>query len=280
MKSWSGFYLSERFSNLDYSVRGRAVNLYLNGDYRGVYFLCDQIEETRLGLETPNALLAGQSDYPFLVNISLDNDRFATGANDLFYVSDFFMGESFGYNGKVVTSETGNIGDIKYPSQPKGVGGADFGRGYISNYVNAVFTAMRNRDCAEFERLVDVDCFLDFLILYELMYNQDNIMKSFWCYKRVGEKMKFVVWDFDSGLGKWYWDKPDNTGDDAPLAFRLGVLNESFGKGFLKMSENFYTRLVNRFRELEPVYSETWDDEAREYKSFLAEAGERNRKKW
>lgn len=61
IKNYSALTLAKVFNNMPWNSFGTHVNLYLNGEYKGIYLLCDQLDEKsgRLDLETNDAYKEG-----------------------------------------------------------------------------------------------------------------------------------------------------------------------------------------------------------------------------
>lgn len=160
------------------------VELYLNGKYNGLYLMTDQVDENkgRAGVKTDVDEMENADDVPFLVE--LDDYAPNEGEEGI----DWFSVAGHPYN-------------IKYPERDeRNEEIADEQFNYIKNYVQRVQTACEEGDYETFAELVDVDSFIDFYIVQEVMGQPELNWKSVYMHKAVGEKMKMgPVWDFDWG---------------------------------------------------------------------------------
>jgi hypothetical protein len=160
------------------------VELYLNGEYNGLYLMTDQVDENkgRAGVKTDVDEMENADDVPFLVELD-----------------DYAPNE--GVEGVDWFSVAGHPYNIKYPERDeRNEEIADEQFNYIKNYVQRVQTACEEGDYETFAELVDVDSFIDFYIVQEVMGQPELNWKSVYMHKAVGEKMKMgPVWDFDWG---------------------------------------------------------------------------------
>ena len=160
------------------------VELYLNGEYNGLYLMTDQVDENkgRAGIKTDVDEMENADDVPFLVE--LDDYAPNEGEEGI----DWFSVAGHPYN-------------IKYPERDeRNEEIADEQFNYIKNYVQRVQTACEEGDYETFSELVDVESFIDFYIVQEVMGQPELNWKSVYMHKAVGEKMKMgPVWDFDWG---------------------------------------------------------------------------------
>jgi hypothetical protein len=259
MRVYSAQRMAKRFTNLGFTFTAEYVNVYLNGRYTGVYLLCDGVDENRLGLTEVTGETA------FLVNISLDNERYNLNPNSLFTVHNFGTRE--------------NIADIKYPEMPKT--NPPPTRTYIQKYVGDVFRAIRTGDGAELDCLCDVDSLVDYLLLNEIMFNSDSQIKSIFVYKSAGGKMKFTPWDFDGAFSIWSRENPYTVGITATHFGDFPVFRGTYGETFLAMGETYYDMVRTRFFELDNagVFDEYITSAAEIKTQILAEAA-RNAHKW
>ena len=160
------------------------VELYLNGKYNGLYLMTDQVDENkgRADVKADVDEMENADDVPFLVE--LDDYAPNEGEEGI----DWFSVAGHPYN-------------IKYPERDeRNEEIADEQFNYIKNYVQRVQTACEEGDYETFAELVDVDSFIDFYIVQEVMGQPELNWKSVYMHKAVGEKMKMgPVWDFDWG---------------------------------------------------------------------------------
>lgn len=169
------FYL-ERMLDMQYSFDGRFVELYVDGDYRGLYYLTHAIEISKHSVNLRNSLG---------VLVELDN--------------------IYG-RGELVYYETGN-GDVLTIKDTVAKGMAEAAMdGFLEQY-NKFEKAVSEKDYDRICELVDVESFAQYYLLSEFTINPDAYWTSFYMYKDgVEDKIHAGPgWDFDLALSNKIW---------------------------------------------------------------------------
>lgn len=177
------FEMAKRLK-MEYVPYGEPVDVVLNGEYKGTYQLCDQVEvgEGRVPVEEMAATdIEGEAlSGGYLVEIDAYADQEPAG--EWFY-ADY---------GLPVT--------IKSPD-PGVTQQFDYIRNYISSMVRSVLS-VRNSDTAPaYREIIDIDSFLKHFIVGELAANTDTYWSTY-MYKFRGNPKLYTgpVWDFDLGF--------------------------------------------------------------------------------
>jgi spore coat protein CotH len=179
MRNILAFETSRRL-DMEYTPFCQAVDVFVNGEYKGCYQLCDQIErdKDRVAVEKMDATCINGDELTggYFVEV----DAYAQGEDNYFY------------------SDRGNPVTIKYPSSkdimPEQTN-------YITNHFNTMersLFAYNFNTPMGYKRYLDLDSFLRFFIVGEFTGNTD----TFWSvnlYKRRGDEHFYAgpVWDFD-----------------------------------------------------------------------------------
>ena len=108
--------------------------------------------------------------------------------------------------------------EIKYPEADErniAEGEEDIVFNYIQDYINASFDALKNGTAMfqgkefTFDQMVDVDSFVEFWLINEVMQNRDSGWGSVYMCKTKDGKMTFgPVWDFDWSMVTVFTGKP------------------------------------------------------------------------
>ena len=164
---------ARKLENLSFISTAISVDLYLNGEYRGVYSLCqqNQVHEYRVNIpENPYSLQTG-----YLIEMSnyAEENVFHAGGRR--------------YETKSDLSPEPEL----YEQQ----------QAYIAGIVQRCWEAVERGDRAEIEALLDIPSVVDAYIVEELFKNKDDGWDSFYLYydaTKEGEVLHFgPIWDFD-----------------------------------------------------------------------------------
>ncbi|MFT3904784.1 MAG: CotH kinase family protein [Steroidobacteraceae bacterium] len=174
------FELGRRFG-FAFTPHDNPVELFLNGQYQGSYVLTEQIQvgEGRVDIDADNGFLVELDAY-------YDEDpKFTTDIYELPVM-------------------------IKSPEDLSDSAGYDF----VKDAINGLETALADSSFPDsgYRDLVDMDSFVDFLMVNEIVMNNEiGWPKSTYMYQDVGAKISMgPLWDFDwgfsfSGTGHQYF---------------------------------------------------------------------------
>lgn len=176
--------------NIEYQTSVNEVNLYVNGEYRGIYSLFEQIrvDEDRVNIKSEY----GKLDTGYLI----EYDAYATsdgGENGI----NYFPINGLKYPFKISSPDPDDyleegISEEEYRAQVS----------FIQDYVQQVVDAVLNEDFETFSRLADVPSFIDTYLIHELFKNTDTGWSSLYFYKKPNGKLySGPVWDFDISSG-------------------------------------------------------------------------------
>lgn len=168
---------------MEYTPRGEFVELYMNGEHRGSYYLCEQIkvDKNRVNIDeidedTPEEDLTG--------GYLLEFDTYSNAEINYFYTQ---------YKNYPVT--------VKEPDEDVITSWEHPGFVYIQDYVNGVEEAFENKDYEKIEELLDLESYANWWLVYNLVGNFEPAHpKSCYMYKkRDGKLYAGPAWDFDWG---------------------------------------------------------------------------------
>ena len=273
-KSWVLLAMYQDFSNVkDYaafsfaeSIAGEGsafvphaqhVEVYLNGEYVGLYLLTEQVQENegRVGVE---AEFDGTlTEIPFLVECDFYAKDEGVEGVDWFRISNYDV-ECY-YN-------------IKYPEADQRYTQAQFD--YVKNYIVTVNNLCYNAATtqAQFEQYVDLASFIDYYLIEEFMGQGDINWKSIFMSKTTDGKLVMgPVWDFDWAVGGPAHHDSDWSSE--------GWMSER--NWFLHMMEKswFAQKVSARWKEIRSTLA-AGIEELKTFKSTIAAAAERNAILW
>ena len=193
MRNLLAFHISQQMG-MPYTPYGRAVDVILNGEYKGCYQLCDQIEvnKNRVNIdEMEDTDISGEA---------------LTGGY-LWEIDAYAYEEKSWFNSNhniPVTIKSPDEDDIT-PEQSR----------YIRDFFNAMEADVYGSHFAHpdngWRRLLDAETFLKHFLIGELSGNTDTYW-SVYQYKKRGEDKVYTgpVWDFDIAFDNDYRTYPLN----------------------------------------------------------------------
>lgn len=161
------------------------VEVYVNGDYQGIYNLCDQVETGtgRVDISGDLGEVPERCDYLVVDNFRANGDPSLTEGLDWFWMK-----------------WTNDAIEVKSPETKDGLTEAH--TAYFKDYLDRTYEAIKLRNWTEIESRIDVDSFLAGLLLAELTNNTDIAQASMYMYKPAQGKLTFgPAWDFDMSFG-------------------------------------------------------------------------------
>ena len=185
MRNLLAFELSRRLG-MPYTPYGAAVDVLLNGEYKGCYQLCDQIQVHKKRVNVTEMTPEDNSGIALTGGYLVEVDAYADRENSWF------------------RSNSRNPVTIKSPSE-------DSITTDQRNYIRAHFNKMEN----DLDRYVDKNTFLRHFLVGELSGNTDTYW-SLYMYKERDDDTMYTgpVWDFDIAFDNDYRTYPVNNKSD------------------------------------------------------------------
>ncbi|GEM_PF-1321441 len=175
LRNLTAYRFAEKLTGMAYTPNCRSVEVYVNGEYQGVYLLCEDnnISKNRVAIaEEPDEV----EKNGYLIEMTR------------YDAENKFNVDTASYEIKSDLSETESIKEEQIS--------------YISNYIQESYNALKNGDKDEVEKYIDLESLVDIYIGNEIVKNVDAGWDSFYIYKDVDGKLCFgPMWDFDLAMG-------------------------------------------------------------------------------
>lgn len=246
---------------MDYAPNVRYCELFLNGEYRGLYLMLETItngESRRLNL---SGTYRGEEITGYLLRFDRPTETDLETPRDIysFLERTLSMREdaAIRYPGKNrLTPELAKEIELDFAQLEKCLYSFDF-----------------NSDDYGYRQWIDVDSFINYFLINEFTRNVDAGRYSTYYYKEVGGKLKACVWDFNNACDNFISDEfgPGGlTTDSKPLFFML------------TKDGDFVEEIIRRYREvretfLSDEYLSRYIDDTLQW---LGPAVERNNARW
>ncbi len=236
---------------LKYSPNSEFVDLYLNGEYRGLYLLCERndVSFSRININEEGFLVSLEMKERMLKQ---NKNFIQTNANQILYIR----------YPKNLSKETSDcIGSV------------------WQSVENAIFSADGVDEVTDksLEELIDVDSWVRKYLIEEIFGNCDGgfISQYFYCDSSNGESKIFAgpVWDYDHSIGNVA--VPELSDSQAMLANRPIVKGSYESPWFYNLykKQDFYSRVVNLYEsEFMPLLDDMVNDTLNQYAEQISES--------
>ncbi len=258
------YWLGERMNGLAYSPRTRYVEVFINGEYRGVYSLVEKIKRDKNRVNISK--LTGDDSDMALPQISggyivevIPHDRVKLKER----------------NTEFRTSRRGINFVFKYPKPKNAVPRhVSWIKSYLDEFESVIYGSNFTDPENGYLKYIDEDSFIDWCILHELSKGVDNLFHcSVFVHKdRNGKLNMSAPWDFDISFG--------NVNGDCYSVESFRMPNTHWYNQLFK-DIRFKQKLVDRYDELLPLFDQIPDILEANY-NFLEETGclERDNQKY
>ncbi len=174
LRNYYAFMIAENFENLDFISSCMLVEVYFNGEYQGVYLLCEQVEvdEARVDIDDTT-----ETDKGFLVELR-------TYQKQDYAVTIMYDDDEMVYD---IRSQIDSQDDVDR----------------VQSVMQAAQDAIETGDQETIAAVIDIDSCVDMYILQEYLMNIDVGWGSFYMYCEAGEEKLYFgsPWDFDRCAG-------------------------------------------------------------------------------
>lgn len=247
---------------MDFVPQVRFCELFLNGEYQGVYVLTEKIKYNPDGRCTITKSDPKLRETSFILQL----DRGA--ADELHQLTTFL--DNNGLRG--VSDRQNEHFEIVYPGDSLTQAQKD----YITSTISSLEKALYSFDSPDrklgYLSWLDVDSFVDYFVFNQFCMNADAGHLSTYFVKDVRGKVHIVGWDFNNSFNNFFSDLLE--GDS------FYYMNKWYAS--LLRDERFVDEVVSRYRKLRRTYlSDTYlRDYINETIQYLGPAVERNNARW
>ena len=208
----------------------RFVNLYINGEYQGVYNICDQVEtgKTRVPISSKINGTPEETDYLVLS----DKYTYYEGNAGEEGIGWFWLDKSM----TAIEVKSPDTDDERYTKEYTD---------YIKSRMDSIYDVILSKDWKAIQQVIDIDAIVNGFLVSIIANNEDIAYKSIYFYLPAGGKLIYgPVWDMDltfgAGSSKGY---KDIIGEKSN--------HNSIWKELMKVDE-FKKYFVERFKEIYP----------------------------
>ncbi len=180
------------FDGIEYTTSANWIDVYVNGEYRGVYLLCEHVRVGDGRVDIPSDYLTSDYDNTGYL-IEYDNYAREGGTEE---GVDYFTVNGMRFPFTVHSPDPEDVHDGKATvTKAEYMQQIAWLKGETQKLCNAALAS----DWTGFCEYADADSFIDMYILHELFKNMDTGYSSFYLYKKPNGKFYAgPAWDFDA----------------------------------------------------------------------------------
>jgi hypothetical protein len=256
LRNFLAWDLAKAMGSLPYVPACAWVEVYLNGDYRGLYTLCETVEVASDRVDIDDSPSTAPSEVGYLVEFDL---RGSTRAGALEGLTYFYLPEVSRDYEWVIKSEV-------YTRQETAA---------VQAHLLSCHEAILSGDRERIASLVDLASLVDMFLLQELSKNPDVGTSSFYVQRDRGGKLYLTApWDFDFAFGTY-------SESVSPVGLVADGKDTASHPWFEALAQQawFLEVVQGRMTELEP-YVEALPQRLRALSPLLAPASDRNHERW
>lgn len=247
---------------MDYSPNVRFCEVFINGEYQGVYLLVENVKVSKNRVNV-SKLNKNSKVSSYLLEIT----RRRSIGDDINYLNNFSK-----YTNRIKTHSEYNI---KYPTSSKiNEELNDYINSDISDFEKILYSYDYNNENIGYSKYIDIDSFVNYVVLNEFFLNYDAGNNSTYLYKDKSGKLGLVFWDLNNIFDNYFTKILDENQD-------FMMKDKSWFQMLLK-DDYFTERVIKRYKELrETILSEEYlYNYIDETIMYLGPAIERNFVKW
>lgn len=263
LHNYAAMYLGAASDELSFTPTIHHVNLYLDGEYMGLYSLCEQVQEQRLDMETEvTADMSELTDFNFLVCM---NERAPEEDQPYFFVPS-----------------VGRFFQLKYPEREEFVSTAQFNSfmAQLEAYYFQMADAFNGGDTSWIRSNIHMDALIDHLIIDQIMGEEDHVWKSFYSYHVATDadlkgKLCFgPIWDYDYSLLTPWTGEPNECYDiDTAVTY-----SNFFYQGLMR--SRLGTKVEDRYKQHYADVLTALIGHLQEYRDTIDESLALNQARW
>ncbi len=228
LRNYYAFYVASLLDGILYTTENMFIEVYYEGEYQGIYQLCEQIEldEARMDLNDKT-----EGDNAVLLELTQYNEK------------ENYVGTWYGEKARMYDIHSNIYSDEQ------------LFRVYLS--IDAVNQAIIAGDQVAVEEALDMESFIDMYLLQEFTMDLDVGYRSFYLYMKEDDNKIYLgpPWDFDRSQGST-WKTTDYTRIVAAGGVDLDYDRDTYNEWFhdLMQLEWFQDMVRERWNETKDVF--------------------------
>ncbi len=233
IRNMIAYDMSDAFDGLDYTVTHKFIDVYVDGEYYGLFMLTDKIDVGEGKLELDETIDPDPAKTAFIIEVgaSTEVDNYVKGVDYFTASRDYSRGYYLNYP---ETDDPAYVPEVHLA--------------YIEDYVDQCLKALSDQDWDKICELMDVESFTDYYILQELFMNKDGFWRSVYFYKEPNGKLYAgPLWDMDQGAGngrEFYAAGADECTPDCDIDYVNSEYHKVAGTPWIAGVNTWYRRMM------------------------------------
>lgn len=266
-RNYFSLHLGNALPNMEFSPDSKHVEVFINGQYKGIYLLTEQVQAAngRVSVDLEGQQDATIADTGFLLELEASTTRRANEGEE---GKAWFKVDGYAKNGTIDDSYKVSDYTVAY-YVVKSDARSEVQMEFIKNYMTSVYDAIyKTKDRDTIESLIDINSAIDMYFIQLLANDGDGNYSSIYCYKDAGGKLKFgPPWDFDNS----YMGSTNST-----TFYHL--LNDLY-KNYTWFSSAVKEKIKEYFKD-DGLVAQVWNATKAEAETHRAAVEEREYVKW
>ena len=276
-------YDCAKYFDIPYAVNSEYIDLYVNGDYLGLYLLCEKVEvgENRVDIYDLYEDTKAINQFPLnkYNKTHYDNDGVSISGYEIpntpnDYSGGYLLEYQYDYRTSnrdcLFKTKDGINFSVEFPSQCSVK---------QMNYISGVFQRIEDHfEYSDYEKYIDVDSWLYFYLINECFGNIDLGSQFFYIDKDSDKVYAGPIWDFDMSMGN-----ESNDYHNTSKSF-FTCKDNNAGKSFFKKlynNEDFYKQIVKTYSaRIRPYLTTTVKAEMNHYVSMIESSYQMDKIRW
>ncbi|MFA5503557.1 MAG: CotH kinase family protein [Bacilli bacterium] len=231
LHNYTAFKLTNYFNRTAYSPLAQHVRVYIDNEYNGLYLLTEHPDEKEGRTNVP--LLFNEDLSEFSYTMELDQTANQDEDIEAYFPIKFQTQEEF-----LLALKAPDKKDFLEYYQEKDLATAEAQTEitwnafleYLEGQVLDIKNSLNSNDFETMDDLFDQDSFVDYMLIDQIMGEEDHYNKSFKFYRRLNEKIKFgPIWDYDIVMHTPWTNLPnDHPGINQPY-YSNSLMKQYFG---------------------------------------------------
>lgn len=273
MRNYISYKCLQDLIGIDYVPKCEFVDVYLNGQYNGIYILVERIDTGKNKVDIEEADEENMTGG-YLIEKNIQG-KFSL-ANDIWFNCPYWANQTRDYFELHAPEPEGELREAMLA--------------YLEGWVNDIHDCIMNGS-GDYLDYVDTTTWIDFIILQEVSKNPDgNFKTSCWLYKDRDDDHMYMTapWDFDFAYGLVDWNNASpghNDVDDCPQSYTFEdfmIINSSnpWMKKLYETQPEFVRAIRIRYTEYRSTIIENMFDMIEEQAAYLSAVQVPNHELW